>query len=65
MTDAERIAKAFHDAYETLAPEHGYETRRASAKPWDEVPANNRSLMVATVQHLLDHGTIAAAGQAP
>lgn len=55
---AERIAQAFHEAYERLAPEHGYETRRASAVPWPEVPAHNRDLMVATVLALLDAGTI-------
>lgn len=58
---AERIARAFHEAYERLAPEHGYETRRASAVPWPEVPAHNRALMVATVRALLDAGTITAA----
>lgn len=58
MSDAERIARAFHRAYEELAPEHGYETREASAKPWEQVPENNRALMVATVQPLLDMGVI-------
>lgn len=58
MTEAERIAKAFHEAYEELAPEHGYETRQASAVPWEDVPEENRNLMVATVQRLLDQGTI-------
>jgi hypothetical protein len=55
---AERIAREFHAAYERLAPEHSYETREASAKPWDDVPAHNRALMVATVQDLLDRGVI-------
>lgn len=58
MSGAARIAKAFHEAYERLAPEHGYETREASAKPWDEVPANNRELMVAVVEQLLAQGDI-------
>jgi hypothetical protein len=56
--DAEQIAKAFHDAYEALAPDHGYETREASAKPWKKVPDNNRNLMVATVRKLIDDGMI-------
>lgn len=55
---AERIAKAFHEAYESLAPEHGYETRQASRKPWEEVPENNRELMVAVVEQLLGQGDI-------
>lgn len=55
---ADIIAAAFHDTYERLAPEHGYETREGSRKPWGEVPEQNRSLMRATVRHLLDAGLI-------
>jgi hypothetical protein len=58
MSQAEAIAKAFHEAYERLAPDHGYETREASAKPWDEVPEQNKGLMVAVIEELLDRGTI-------
>jgi hypothetical protein len=47
ITDPEAIARAFHEAYERLAPNHGYETRKASAKPWEEVPEANRRLMIA------------------
>lgn len=50
---AEIIAQMFHEAYEALAPEYGYRTREASAKPWDEVPENNRNLMIATVTAVL------------
>jgi hypothetical protein len=46
------VAKAFHEAYERLAPEYGYETRKASAVPWEQVPENNRSLMVAVVRDI-------------
>lgn len=56
MSAAERLAKRFHDAYERLAPEHGYETRKESAKLWDEVPEQNRSLMIAVCQELIDEG---------
>ncbi len=62
MTNSEKIAKAFHESYERLAPEHSYETRKASAKPWDEVPENNRKLMVAVVEDLLDRGIISQNG---
>jgi hypothetical protein len=55
---AEQIAAAFHEAYERLAPDHGYETRRESAVPWEEVPERNRDLMVAVVQDLLDRQVI-------
>lgn len=43
----EDIARMFHEAYERLAPSFGYETRKASAVPWEDVPEPNRSLMVA------------------
>jgi hypothetical protein len=55
---AEDIAQAFHETYEGLAPGHGYETRKASAVPWTEVPRQNRDLMVAVVANLLTRGVI-------
>lgn len=58
MKHAEMIAGLFHATYETLAPDHGYKTREASAVDWESVPENNKALMIATVQHLLDMGTI-------
>jgi hypothetical protein len=58
QVNPERIARSFHEAYERLAPEHGYKTRQPSAKPWEQVPENNRRLMVATVQAHLDSGAI-------
>lgn len=57
-TEAEAIARAFHEAYERWAPAFAYETREASAVPWDDVPVSNRLLMIATVQDLLDRGVI-------
>lgn len=47
-------AQMFHEAYERLAPEHGYNTRDASAVPWDQVPEPNKSLMIATAAAVLD-----------
>lgn len=55
---AEQIAQAFHETYERLAPDFGYKTREASAKPWADVPEQNKALMVAVVQALLDAGVI-------
>lgn len=52
------IAQQFHEAYETLAPRHGYKTREASAKPWTKVPDQNKALMIDVVQNLLDCGII-------
>ncbi len=54
----ERIARAFHEAYETLAPAHDYKTRRASAKPWAEVPEQNKRLMIEVVQSLINTDVI-------
>lgn len=53
MTEAEEIARLFHETYERLAPDFGYETREASAKPWGEVPENNRKLMIAVAGEVL------------
>lgn len=56
--DPEAVARKFHEAYEELAPSHGYETREASRVPWEDVPANNKGLMVAVVARLLETGVI-------
>ena len=50
---SEYLAKRFHEAYERLAPEMGYRTRLASAVPWDEVPENNKALMIATCTEVI------------
>jgi hypothetical protein len=55
---AERIARAFHESYERQAPEFGYRTREASAKPWEDVPADNKALMIAVVTDLLSRAVI-------
>jgi hypothetical protein len=56
----ERLAEMFHETYERLAPEHGYETREASAKPWEQVPEQNRGLMVAVAAEVLNSDRLAA-----
>lgn len=55
---AHNIAKAFHETYERLAPKYNYRTRDASAVPWEEVPEENKMLMVGVVGDLLDKGVI-------
>jgi hypothetical protein len=52
------VARAFHEAYEDLAPSFGYETRRESAVPWEDVPEQNRRLMEAVAARLLEQGAI-------
>jgi hypothetical protein len=42
----EELARAFHETYERLAPEHGYKTRPESAVPWESVPDQNKKLMI-------------------
>lgn len=54
MTDAEKLAKLFHDTYERLAPAFGYATREESAVAWENVPVNNKKLMVATAAVVID-----------
>ncbi len=53
LDHVDRIAKAFHNNYEELTPHFGYKTRETSAKPWDEVPDNNRFLMCAVIERLI------------
>ena len=57
-TNSERIAKAFHESYERQAPSMGYETRKDSAVPWEEVPEKNRNLMIKVVEDLIAQGVI-------
>ena len=62
MTDldekAEYIAMRFHQNYERLAPNFGYETRKETAVPWRDVLPSNKNLMIATAKALLQEGTI-------
>jgi hypothetical protein len=50
---AEQLAELFHETYERLAPDFNYKTRQESAVPWEEVPINNRSLMIAVAREML------------
>lgn len=52
-TSAEKLAAAFHETYERLAPDFGYKTREDSAKPWAEVPEQNKRLMIAVCAEIL------------
>lgn len=51
--EADQLARLFHETYERLAPTFGYETRKASAVPWDDVPDQNKRLMVAVASEVL------------
>lgn len=49
----EALAQRFHETYERLASQYSYETRKASAVPWQDVPTNNKSLMIAVAADVL------------
>ena len=49
----DELAKLFHETYERLAPSYNYETRKASAVPWEQVPDNNKRLMIAVAAEVL------------
>ena len=49
----EELAQWFHEVYQELAPAFNYQTREESAKPWNQVPENNRALMVAVCAEIL------------
>lgn len=53
VLDSDTLARKFHEKYETLAPKFGYETRKESSKPWEEVPENNKLLMRAVCEEIL------------
>jgi hypothetical protein len=55
---AEEVARAFHEAYELVAPLVGYEARRESAVAWEDVPDLNRGTMICTASLLLHKGVI-------
>lgn len=58
MNKAEQLAKRFHDYYEEMASQFGYETRKDSSVEWEKVPENNKRLMIAVCQRILDEEII-------
>jgi len=59
------VAKAFHEAYERLAPEHQYKTRKESAVAWDNVPFRNKELMIAVATEIIGKFGLATKPPAP
>lgn len=49
----EKLAEKFHTLYEAFAPEYSYETRAESAVPWEEVPEQNKKLMIRVCRTIL------------
>ena len=60
--EPERLARQFHVLYELNAPEFGYETRKETAVPWDSLPDNNKSLMLAVCREI-ESAALAAEGE--
>jgi hypothetical protein len=58
MADPEFIARRFHEVYEELAPNHGWKTQERSAVPWEDVPPENKQLMIEVVTQLLEEKVI-------
>jgi hypothetical protein len=58
LNDSELIAKRFHEVYEDLAPTMGWETQERSRKTWEELPIENKWLMVKVVEQLMEEKII-------
>lgn len=52
------IARNFHYRYEQLAPFYRWSTNDLSRVPWDDLPDNQRELMLATIGALRQDGVI-------
>ena len=55
----EWIARSFHDRYETLADKHGWKPQESTRVAWEDLPEQNRTLMIEVVRTLLSDGVIA------
>lgn len=47
------LARFFHENYEEVAPQIGYETRPESAVPWGDVPTKNKWVMRVVSERVL------------
>ena len=52
------IARRFHERYEQLAPDHGYETRHNTRVAYADLPPELTGLVNDVVRHLIDEDTI-------
>ena len=46
------LAHDFHLRYEEMAPEFGYVTNPRTAVPWEDLPADNKALMLAVAKRI-------------
>lgn len=59
LKDAEKLAIMFHEIYENLAPEFAKKDPApfedsSYYTPWEEIPENNKQLLIATCNELLE-----------
>jgi len=51
---AEELARTFHKEYEKLASRFNYETRKETKGDWENLPNNNKQLMIAVAEAVMD-----------
>lgn len=50
----EHLCEQMHNAYEDAALENGWQTQKASRRPWADVPEANRATMRVAIAAMLD-----------
>ena len=51
--DSEEVARKFHEIYERLAPDYGWDTNKETKKSWNDIPESNKQLMIAVSREVL------------
>ena len=51
--DPEALARLFHEVYEAQAPMFGYETKPETRCAWEEMPEDNKQLMVSVCRRIV------------
>lgn len=60
LTTPDQLAELFHTTYEQVTPQFGYETRRETAVPWDELPHPHKQMLIAVATQVLGQLVLAA-----
>ncbi|MCU1495593.1 MAG: hypothetical protein JWO62_3357 [Acidimicrobiaceae bacterium] len=51
--EVDGLARRFHSVYESWAPSFGWDTQEASQVAWDDLPSNQRHLMLTVVREVV------------
>jgi hypothetical protein len=51
--EVDGLARRFHSVYESWAPSFGWDTQEASQVSWDDLPSNQRHLMLTVVREVV------------